>query len=179
VGQRTQARTTPRQVAISRATEATAIAKIAQARAALNAATINLNYTRIYAPVSGLVNKKTVEPGNLVAAGTPLLAVVPDTDTWVLANLKETQLRGVEPGRAAEVEVDADSGRAFHGHVDSLAAATGATFALLPADNASGNFTKVVQRVPVKIVLDSGWITFAPECPFRQPLRRTEGNARG
>jgi membrane fusion protein (multidrug efflux system) len=82
------------------------------------------------------------------------MAIVPANDVWVVANLKETQMQGVRPGNEAEVDVDAIPGRTFHGHVDSIAAATGSTFALLPPDNASGNFTKVVQRIPVKIVLD-------------------------
>ncbi|HEY3267064.1 MAG TPA: HlyD family secretion protein [Armatimonadota bacterium] len=156
LGQLRQARTTPRQVALSRTASAQAVARIAQARAALHAARINLGYTRIYAPVAGRVSKKSVEVGALVSAGTPLLALVPNENVWVVANYKETQLPGVRPGRPAEIEVDAWPGRAFHGHVDSISAATGATFALLPPDNATGNYTKIVQRVPVKIVLDAG-----------------------
>ncbi|MGC8669417.1 MAG: HlyD family secretion protein [Chthonomonadales bacterium] len=148
------ARTAPKQVAVSRTAAAQAQARIEQAQAALRAAQIQLGYTRIYAPVGGRVSKKTVEVGNLVQPGTPLMALVPQNDVWVWANFKETQLTHMHAGSPAEVTVDAFPGRVFHGHVDSISAATGATFALIPPDNATGNFTKVVQRIPVKIVLD-------------------------
>jgi membrane fusion protein, multidrug efflux system len=154
LGQLEQARTAPRQVAVSRSAQAQANAKIEQARAALDAARIQLEDTRIYAPVSGRVSKKSVEVGALVQPGTPLMALVPQSDPWVVANFKETQLGGVRAGQPVTVHVDALPGRPFRGRVESLAAGTGSTFALLPADNATGNFTKVVQRVPVKIVLD-------------------------
>lgn len=154
LGQLNQARTAPRQVAVSSSAQAQANAKIEQARAALNAARIQLNYTRIFAPADGRVSKKTAEIGALVQPGQPLMAIVPDNDVWVVANYKETQLVGVTPGRPAEVEVDGFPAHPFKGRVESLAAATGATFALLPPDNATGNFTKVVQRIPVKIVFD-------------------------
>jgi len=150
------ARTAPKQVAVSRTAAAQAQARIEQARAALNAAELQLGYTRIYAPVAGRVSKKTVEVGNLVQPGTPLMAIVPQNDVWVWANFKETQLTHMHAGSAATVTVDAFPGKVFHGHVDSISAATGATFALIPPDNATGNFTKVVQRIPVKIVLDPG-----------------------
>lgn len=156
LGQLTSASTTPRQVAVSQTAHAQAIAKIEQARAALDQTKLQLSYTRIYAPVSGRVSKKTVEVGALVQPGTPLMAIVPQNKIWVVANLKETQLDGVQPGRAADIDVDSVPGRVFHGKVDSISAATGATFALLPPDNATGNFTKVVQRIPVKILLDPG-----------------------
>jgi membrane fusion protein, multidrug efflux system len=94
--------------------------------------------------------------GQQVAIGQPIMAVLPENDLWVVANFKETQMRHVRPGQRAELEVDTFSGRQFSGHVNSIAAGTGATFALLPPDNATGNFTKVVQRVPVKIVFDPG-----------------------
>ncbi|HEY3411429.1 MAG TPA: HlyD family secretion protein [Armatimonadota bacterium] len=155
-GQLGAASTTSGQVAVSRSSHAQAVAKIEQARAALDQAKLQLSYTRIVAPTTGLVSKKTVEVGALVQAGTPLMAIVPQSDIWIVANLKETQMNGVQKGRAAEIDVDAVPGHVFHGHVDSISAATGATFALLPADNASGNFTKVVQRIPVKIALDDG-----------------------
>ncbi len=151
-----QARTAPRQVDVSRSAQAQAGAKIAQARAALDAARIQLGYTRIYAPQAGRISKKTVEVGALVQPGTPLMALVPDKPCWVVANYKETQLASVRPGQQADIEVDGLPGRKFKGHVDSLAAATGATFALLPPDNATGNFTKVVQRIPVKIAIEPG-----------------------
>jgi len=128
-------------------------AQVAQHRAALQAAELQLSYATILAPASGVVSKKGVEVGQLVQAGQPLLAIVQGHDAWVVANFKETQLAGMTPGRPVEIEVDAYPGVTFHGKVESLAAATGAKFSLLPPDNATGNFTKVVQRVPVKIVL--------------------------
>jgi membrane fusion protein (multidrug efflux system) len=132
------------------------MAKIEQARAALEATRIQLDYTRIRAPEAGRVNKKTVEVGALVQPGTPLLSIVPQGNTWVVANFKETQLADIRPGMKVEVEVDGIPNHTFHGRVQGISAATGSTFALLPPDNATGNFTKVVQRVPVKIVLDPG-----------------------
>jgi membrane fusion protein (multidrug efflux system) len=153
-GQLNQAQTAPRQVAVSQSAVTQANAKIEQAKAALESAKILLDYTKIYAPSNGRISKKTVEVGALVQPGTPLMAIIPNHDVWVMANFKETQLAGVVPGRHAEVEVDAVPGHAFRGHVDSISAATGSTFALLPPDNATGNFTKVVQRIPVKIILE-------------------------
>jgi membrane fusion protein (multidrug efflux system) len=155
-GQLSQANTAPRQVAVSRAADEQAMAKIKQAKAALDAANLKLGYTVIRAPVDGLVNKKSVEEGALVEIGTPLMAIVPDWNVWVVANFKETQVDRMRSGQYATVDVDAFPKQTFKGHVDSLAAATGSTFALLPPDNATGNFVKVVQRVPVKIVLDPG-----------------------
>ena len=152
-GQQEQAHTAPVQVDASRSNQVQAQAKIAQAAAALQAAKIQLKHTRIYAPVDGQVSKKSAEVGALVQTGTPLMAVV-RPDIWVVANYKETQLTGMHPGLKASVTVDSLPGRTFAGHVDSVSAATGNVFALLPADNATGNFTKVVQRIPVKIVLD-------------------------
>lgn len=156
MGQLSQARTAPKQVAVSQAAQAQAAAKIEQARAALRTAEIQLGYTRIYAPCTGRVSKKTVEVGALVSPGLPLMALVPAREPWVVANFKETQLAAMRDGQSVDVDVDGIPGITFHGHVDSLAGATGATFALLPPDNATGNFTKVVQRIPVKIVLDPG-----------------------
>ncbi len=153
-GQLHQAHTLPRQVAVSKSNHAQALAKIEQARAALESAQIQLNYTRIYAPSDGQISKKTAEVGALVQAGTPLMAIVPQNNIWVVANYKETQLTDVKEGQHAEIDVDALPGRHFTGKVDSINAATGGTFALLPPDNATGNYTKVVQRIPVKIVLD-------------------------
>jgi membrane fusion protein, multidrug efflux system len=156
LGQLSQAHVAPRQVDVSRADEAQAAAKIEQARAVLKAAYIQLHNTRIYAPVGGRVSKKTVDVGATIQAGTPLMAIVPLDNIWVVANFKETQMAAIRPGKKAEIEVDGVPGRTFRGHVDSIAAATGSTFALLPPDNATGNFTKVVQRVPVKIVFEPG-----------------------
>lgn len=156
MGQLGQARTAPRQVGMSLSAKEQAKAKVEQARAALETARLQLSYTRIYAPVSGRTNKKDVEVGALVQPGTPLMAVVKSGTPWVAANFKETQLSGVRPGCPAEVRADAIPGHVFKAHVESLSPATGSIFALLPADNATGNFTKVVQRLPVKIVLDPG-----------------------
>jgi membrane fusion protein (multidrug efflux system) len=108
----------------------------------------------VIAPANGLVSKKSVEVGQLVQAGQTLMYVVPMNDVWVVANLKETEVGNVRAGQSVSVEVDAYPGKKFSGKVDSFSAATGAKFALLPPDNASGNFTKVVQRVPVKVKLD-------------------------
>jgi membrane fusion protein (multidrug efflux system) len=155
-GQLSQANTSPRQVEVSKSAHAQALAKIEQSRAALATAKLQLSYCKIYAPADGRVNKKSVEEGALVQPGTPLMALVPNNDIWVVANFKETQLTQVRPGQEAELDIDAVPGRTFKGRVDSIASATGSTFALLPPDNATGNFVKVVQRVPVKITLDSG-----------------------
>ncbi|RXN84707.1 HlyD family secretion protein [Achromobacter aloeverae] len=126
-----------------------------EAEAVLAQARIALSYTVVRAPVGGLVGQRSVRVGAAVAPGTPLLAVVPG-DVYVIANYKETQVGQLRPGQPAIVEVDAFDGLRLHGHVDSLAPASGAQFALLPPDNATGNFTKIVQRMPVKIVLDAG-----------------------
>jgi membrane fusion protein (multidrug efflux system) len=151
-----QAQTAPVQVAASRSAHSQALAKIAQMRAALETARIQLGYARIVATVRGRISKKTVEVGQYVQPGTPLMTIIPDQDIWVEANFKETQLSDVKAGNPATVEVDGLPGKSFKGHVDSISAGTGATFALLPPDNATGNFTKVVQRIPVKVVFESG-----------------------
>lgn len=155
-GQYAQALTSHKQVELNKSAETQAIAKIQQAQAALDAATIQLRNTRIFAPCDGVISSKTAEMGVLVQPGTPLMSIVPSQALWVIANYKETQLAQIRPGEAAEIKVDAFPGHSFSGKVDSISAATGSTFALLPADNATGNFTKVVQRVPIKIVLDAG-----------------------
>jgi membrane fusion protein (multidrug efflux system) len=149
------ARTAPEQVKQITAKADAAQAQVLQAKAALAQAELNLQYTSIKAPVAGVVSRKTVEAGQVIQAGQPLFAIIPLQDVWVTANFKETQLRDMRPGQRAEVTVDAYGGRTFKGHVDSIAAATGARFSLLPPENATGNFVKVVQRVPVKIVLDA------------------------
>jgi len=133
---------------------AAAGAKIAQKQADLDLAKLQLSYTTVTAPGAGWVTKKNVEVGQLVQPGQPLLAIVSDEQPWVVANFKETQLKKMRVGQKAIIQVDAYPKRDLHGHVESIAAATGARFALLPPDNATGNFTKVVQRVPVKIVFD-------------------------
>ena len=129
-------------------------AKSASALAARDQAALQLSYTKITAPSDGVVSKKDVEVGQLVQAGQPLFSIVPLSDVWVTANLKETQLAHVNRGDRVAVSVDTYPGRKFYGRVESLSPATGATFSLLPPDNATGNFTKVVQRVPVRIRLE-------------------------
>jgi membrane fusion protein, multidrug efflux system len=129
------------------------IAKVQQARAALEAAQLNVEYTTIVAPVDGVATHKQVEVGQIVQQGQGLLVVVPLRDVWVTANFKETQLREMKPGQKAEVKVDT-YGKTFTGHIDSISGATGAVLSLLPPENATGNYVKVVQRIPVKIVLD-------------------------
>jgi len=125
-------------------------AKVQTAQAALQAAQLSLSYTKIAAPVDGLASKLAVHPGSYVALGQPIVQLVPRT-TYVIANFKETQLKAMHPGQRASIKVDALGGRKFDGHLESLSGGTGATFSLLPPDNASGNFVKVVQRVPVRI----------------------------
>lgn len=153
-GQLEQARTSTTQVQVSRNAEQQASARVEQAQAALEQAKINLERTKIYSPVSGTVSKKNVSVGTLVQPGTPLLAIVPDQVFWVTGNYKETDMAHVRIGEAAEIEVDALPQYKFVGRVQSIQPGTGATFALLPPENATGNFTKVVQRIPVKITLD-------------------------
>ena len=129
-------------------------ARLRSAEAAVEVARLQLNYGVITSPGSGRIAKRNAEPGQLVQPGQSLMAVVDDSTVWVVANLKETQLENVRPGQPVEVTVDAYGGHIFRGQVESIQGATGARFALLPPDNATGNFTKVVQRVPVKIILD-------------------------
>jgi membrane fusion protein (multidrug efflux system) len=149
------AQTGPSQVTATKARASAAEARVAQARANLAQAELNLQYATVKAPVRGIVSKKGINTGQVVQAGQPLVAVVPIDDLWVTANFKETQLKNMRPGQRAVVAVDA-YGREYTGKVDSIAGATGARFSLLPPENATGNFVKVVQRVPVKIVLDPG-----------------------
>jgi membrane fusion protein (multidrug efflux system) len=150
------ARTAPQQLQVTRARADAAAAKVTQAQANLAQAELNLSRTQIKAPSSGVVSRKSIEAGQVLQAGQPILALVSLNDIWVVANFKETQLRDVRVGQRVRVEVDALGGREFNGHVESLAAATGAKFSLLPPENATGNYVKVVQRVPVKIVLEPG-----------------------
>jgi membrane fusion protein (multidrug efflux system) len=148
------AETGPQQVSSTKARVRAAIADVEQKRAALEQAQLNLGYTKIVAPVTGEVNK-TVVVGMNVSDGQQLLTVVPLDEVWVTANFKETQLRHMQVGQKAEIHIDS-SGRTLKGHVDSIAGATGPLFSLLPPENATGNYVKIVQRVPVKIVLDAG-----------------------
>ena len=147
------ARANVKQVSMKAADAQAKIAKVEQARAALEAAQLNLSYTDITAPVDGVATHKQVEPGQIVQAGQGLLVVVPLESVWVTANFKETQLKNMKPGQKAQVKVDT-YGKTFNGHVDSIAGATGSVLSLLPPENATGNYVKVVQRIPVKIVLD-------------------------
>jgi len=148
-----QAHANQQQTRVQSARAASASAAVAQAQADLETAELQLSYTTITAPVDGRVTRKSVEPGQILQPGQSLMTIVPLTNIWVTANFKETQLRNVRPGQKAEVSVDM-SGRTFAGHVDSIAASTGARMSLLPPENATGNFVKVVERIPVKIVLD-------------------------
>jgi len=146
--------TAVKQVDLLKADLAHAEAALAHDRAAEAQAELNLSYTTIVASIDGVVANRTLRVGQYVQAGTQLLAVVPTSEAYIVANYKETQLTDVHAGQPVEVEVDMFPGRKFHGHVDSVAPASGQEFALLPPDNATGNFTKIVQRIPVKIMLD-------------------------
>jgi len=144
-----------RQVTVKEAEVERAEAALNQARADLAFAELQLAHTEVRSPADGVVSKKVVEMGQVVQMGQPLLAIVPLQAVWVVANFKETQLAHVRPGMPAFVEVDTFPGQVFHGTVDSLSAGTGARFSLLPPENATGNWVKVVQRIPVKIRLDA------------------------
>ena len=150
-----RAHTGPQQVAVTKAQAQSAAARVEVAKALLQQAELNLLYTTVRTPVAGIVSNRSVELGQIVGPGQPLMALIPTEDIWVTANFKETQLRSMKPGQKARMLVDVD-GREYDGHVDSIAAATGARFSLLPPENATGNYVKVVQRLPVKIVLEPG-----------------------
>ncbi len=141
------------QVDLAQADIKTAEANVALADAHIRQAALDLSYTKVTAPEDGIVTHRSVETGNYVQPGQPTLAIVPQ-QLWVTANFKETQLARMHPGQTVEISVDAYPGRTFHGHVDSIQAGSGAQFSLLPPENATGNYVKVVQRVPVKIVFD-------------------------
>jgi len=149
------AQTGPQQVAVMRSRAGAAEAAVQRAQAAVAQAQLNLQYTTIRAPVSGIVSQRNVEVGQTVQAGQPLFGIVDLDNLWVTADFKETQLKNMRPGQPARVQVDA-YGRTYSGHVDSMGGATGARFSLLPPENATGNYVKVVQRIPVKIVFDKG-----------------------
>ena len=152
------------QIAAARAQADLAHARVKSAEAQLQLARLQLGYTAVKAPADGIASKLTVHEGQLVAVGSPVIELVP-TETYIIANFKETQLDKMKPGQRADIEVDAYPGKKFEGKVESLSGGTGSSFSLLPADNASGNFVKVVQRVPVRIA----W-TRAPEVPMRAGL---------
>jgi membrane fusion protein (multidrug efflux system) len=131
-------------------------AQIQQKDAILKGAELNKSYTKIYTPSDGYIAKKCVEIGNQIQPGQSLMAVVPLDDIWITANYKETQLERVIPGQKVEIKVDTYPSKVFHGKVDSIMAGTGAVFSLFPPENATGSYVKIVQRIPVKIVLDQG-----------------------
>jgi membrane fusion protein (multidrug efflux system) len=149
------ANTAPKQMQITRAKAASALAEAQRKKADLDQAALNLQYTKIVAPVNGIVSDRTVEVGQNVAPGQELMKIINLDDVWVTANFKETQLRQMKIGQRVTIDVDA-SGRTYNGKVDSIAGASGARFSLLPPENATGNYVKVVQRIPVKIVFDPG-----------------------
>jgi membrane fusion protein (multidrug efflux system) len=151
----TAASSGPEQVEARKAQAESSTAQVQVKRAVQTQAEIDLGYTTLRAPVSGLVSQRAMEPGQTVTHGQPLMAVVPLEDLWVTANFKESQLVHMKQGQPVEIEVDA-YGKTYRGHVDSIAAATGARFSLLPPENATGNYVKVVQRVPVKIFFEPG-----------------------
>ena len=149
------ATTVPQQVQSSQARAQAAEAKVAQKRAELDQAKLNLSYTTITAPVAGMAGKKAVEVGQNVAQGQQLMAVVALDDIWVTANFKETQLKEMKIGQKAEIEVDSN-GRKYTGKVERISGASGSRFSLLPPENATGNYVKVVQRIPVRLSIDPG-----------------------
>lgn len=161
-GRLAAAETAPDQVKAADVAVQAAQARVDQAQAALDLATLNRGYAEIRAPIDGVVSRRTVEQGQLVSPDRPMMALVPLQDVWVVANFKEDQIGDMRPGQTATVRVDTYGRHDFQGHVESLAGASGARFSLLPPDNASGNFVKVVQRVPVLVRLDR-----SPDVPLR------------
>jgi membrane fusion protein, multidrug efflux system len=149
------ARTGPQQIRIQQSRAVVAAAVAEKSRSAVEQAELNLNYTRILAPVDGLVAKRSAQAGQYVQPGQQLMAIVPLDDLWVTANFKETQLKNIRPGEPAEIYADA-YGRNYKGHVESIAGGTGAVFSLLPPENATGNYVKVVQRIPIRLRIDPG-----------------------
>jgi membrane fusion protein (multidrug efflux system) len=148
------AQITPKQVEATRAKAESAAAQTLRYKAALDQAQLNLGYTTIVAPVDGVVGKRSVQVGQNVAPGQDLMAIVPLRDIWVTANFKETQLAHMQPGQPVKVKVDTYGGRKWGAHVTSIGGATGARYSLLPPENATGNYVKVVQRIPVRIDFD-------------------------
>ncbi|MGH6882654.1 MAG: efflux RND transporter periplasmic adaptor subunit, partial [Hypericibacter sp.] len=146
---------TQKQIEVLKTQRSEAEAQLAHNQAVAQQATLNLSYTTITAPIDGVVGARSLRTGQYVQAGTQLMALVPLQTTFVVANFKETQLTEMRDGQPATIEVDSFPGAVIHGRIDSLAPASGLEFSLLPPDNATGNFTKIVQRIPVKIVLDT------------------------
>jgi len=149
------ASTAPKQMQISRAKADSALAQVQRMKAQLDQAQLNLQYTKVVAPVTGIISNRTVEVGQNVSPGQELMKCINLDDIWVTANFKETQLKSMRAQQRVTIEVDAN-GRKYNGKVDSIAGASGARFSLLPPENATGNYVKVVQRIPVKVILDSG-----------------------
>ncbi len=168
------AQITPKQISVTQARARAGEAQAAQSKASLDQAELNLGYTEIVAPVDGVVGNRNAQVGQNVQVGQELLSIVPLKDIWVTANFKETQLEHMRPGQPVEIKVDALGGQKFRGKVTSIGGATGAKFSLLPPENATGNYVKVVQRVPVRIDFDdreksrlqSGRQTCAPVFPW-------------
>ena len=151
------AETRPQQISVQRSRAEAANAETQRATSAFNQAQLNLQYTTIVAPVSGIVGQRSVQPGQNVAPGQQLMTIVPldSQNIWVTADFKETQMTLMRPGQHVEISVDT-YGRTYDGHIDSIAGATGARYSLLPPENATGNYVKVVQRIPVKIYFEKG-----------------------
>ncbi len=148
------AQITPKQISVTQARARAGEAEAAKAKASLDQAELNLSYTKIIAPVDGVVGNRNAQVGQNVQVGQEMLSIVPLKDIWVTANFKETQLEHMRPGQPVEIKVDALGGKAFRGKVTSVGGATGAKFSLLPPENATGNYVKVVQRIPVRIDFD-------------------------
>ena len=153
-GRLQDANAAPERIDVTEAQVSTADAGIAAAEAAVTQAELELSYTKIFAPEDGFVTRKTAEEGQLVQNGSPLMAISQSDEVWIVANFKETQLEHMQPGQAVDISVDAFPSETFHGKVESFQAGTGSRFSVLPAENATGNYVKVVQRVPIKIVFD-------------------------
>ena len=175
-----------KQVDLLKAEIVQAEATLARAQALQSQAELNLSYTTLVAPIDGVVGNRTLRTGQFVQAGTQLMSLVPASGTYVVANYKETQLTDVRQGQAVDIAVDMFPGKPVHGHVDSIAPASGQEFALLPPDNATGNFTKIVQRIPVKIRLDGAdnnllalrpGMSVIPTIATREPAHRHVANA--
>jgi membrane fusion protein (multidrug efflux system) len=151
-----QVKAAEEQLRTAQSQKLTQASTIKQKEASAALADLNYQYTKIYAPADGYVTKKSVQVGNQIQPGQPLMAVVGLNDIWVIANYKETELENIRPGQQVDISVDSYPGKVFKGKVDSIMAGTGVTFSLFPAENATGNYVKVVQRIPVKIVLQEG-----------------------
>jgi membrane fusion protein (multidrug efflux system) len=151
-----QVKTAEEQLRTAESQKLTQASTIKQKEASASLAELNVGYTKLYAPADGYVTKKNVEPGNQIQAGQPLMAIVSLENQYIVANYKETEMGSIKPGQEVEIKVDSYPGKVFKGKVDSIMAGTGVSFSLFPAENATGNYVKVVQRIPVKIVFQEG-----------------------